>query len=191
MELTTFMPMKVFLPFWTVALGMTFWTLRHVPVGAGLALFAAGLAFWTIIEYLCHRHLFHAPCSSRMMKQMVFLVHGNHHDMPADALRNMMPLSVTVPVALGLWYFLSWLGGELGRSSFAGFLTGYVIYDLVHYYCHQGRGRGRLARFLKHHHLLHHHGAPDYNFGVSSALWDRVFKTRFRGKIGRNHARRT
>lgn len=179
------MPMKVFLPFWLVVLAAVFWSLRHIAPGIGLISFACGLVVWSIVEYLCHRYLFHASCTSHAIRYFVFLIHGNHHELPTDALRNMMPLSVTVPVAAGLWYLCARFGGIPGEAAFAGFLLGYVGYDFIHYYCHQGAGRYPIGRFLKRHHLLHHHGAPDWNFGVSSSFWDRIFSTQFRPGKGR------
>jgi sterol desaturase/sphingolipid hydroxylase (fatty acid hydroxylase superfamily) len=37
---------------------------------------------------------------------------------------------------------------------------------------------GRIGRFLRQHHMAHHYTKPDRNFGVSSPLWDLVFRTR-------------
>jgi sterol desaturase/sphingolipid hydroxylase (fatty acid hydroxylase superfamily) len=33
------------------------------------------------------------------------------------------------------------------------------------------------VRWLRRHHLQHHYAAPDQNFGVSSPLWDIIFRT--------------
>ncbi len=35
-----------------------------------------------------------------------------------------------------------------------------------------------LGRFLRQYHLAHHYAVPDRHFGVSSPLWDLVFRTR-------------
>jgi sterol desaturase/sphingolipid hydroxylase (fatty acid hydroxylase superfamily) len=48
----------------------------------------------------------------------------------------------------------------------------------VHYYVHRGSVPGRIGRFLRKYHMTHHYAKPDRHFGVSSPLWDLVFRTR-------------
>jgi sterol desaturase/sphingolipid hydroxylase (fatty acid hydroxylase superfamily) len=72
-----------------------------------------------------------------------------------------------------------WLvAGPSGLPALAGFIHGYLVYDLLHYFIHRGRVPTRLGRFLRHYHMQHHYSAPDRHFGVSSPLWDVVFRTR-------------
>ena len=61
---------------------------------------------------------------------------------------------------------------------FGGFIHGYLTYDLLHYFIHRGRMPTRLGRFLRQYHLVHHYTTPDRHYGVSSPLWDVVFRTR-------------
>jgi sterol desaturase/sphingolipid hydroxylase (fatty acid hydroxylase superfamily) len=62
-------------------------------------------------------------------------------------------------------------------ATMAGLLTGYIAYDMTHYYTHHGKPRSRVGKYLKRYHLAHHHKEPDRLFGVSNPLWDVVFRT--------------
>ncbi|MXV43508.1 fatty acid hydroxylase [Saccharibacter sp. 17.LH.SD] len=143
-------------------------------------LFLAGFLLWTLFEYLAHRFIFHLELSSQLGKYFVFVIHGNHHDQPTDKLRNMMPLVVSVPLALAFWYVGEWWGGRVGTSVFCGFLAGYITYDVIHYLCHQIRfKRGIMAR-LRRHHNLHHFASAETNYAVSNTFWDYVFSTKMK-----------
>ena len=69
-------------------------------------------------------------------------------------------------------YFKVW-----EMACFAGFLTGYLVYDVLHYATHHLPMRAPVLKWLKRNHLLHHHATPDERFGVSSPLWDFVLRT--------------
>jgi sterol desaturase/sphingolipid hydroxylase (fatty acid hydroxylase superfamily) len=53
----------------------------------------------------------------------------------------------------------------------------YLAYDLTHYACHQLAMPGAVGRYLKRHHLKHHHRDSTKNFSVTFPLWDKVFGT--------------
>lgn len=178
LEQMTFMPMKIFLPFWTVALILSIRSAAPLPVLAFFGDAIIGLLVWTVVEYLAHRFLFHLDLQSSFGKQLIFVIHGNHHSFPHDALRNMMPLSVTVPIALLLWFISGVLDGRSGHAIFVGFLTGYILYDFIHYACHQYPMKKWPLSMLRRHHLVHHFHSSDANFGVSIPFWDKVFGTR-------------
>jgi len=142
-----------------------------------IALIAAGLLVWTLFEYLMHRYPFHFKTEQPLLRRMVFLTHGNHHESPNDPMRNLMPLLVSLPVAAVVWGIGLALLGRAGTWLFLGWITGYVIYDLLHYACHQWPMRGRLGAALKRHHMRHHHFDETGNYAISGIFWDRVFGT--------------
>ena len=107
-----------------------------------------------------------------------YLVHGVHHAYPDDSRRWVMPLAVTLPISLLLFMAFRLALGRFSDPAFGGFLHGYLTYDLLHYFIHRGRMPTRLGRYLRQCHLTHHYAAPDRHFGVSSPLWDLVFRTR-------------
>jgi sterol desaturase/sphingolipid hydroxylase (fatty acid hydroxylase superfamily) len=93
-----------------------------------------------------------------------------------------MPFAVSVPLALvfyGLSRLIAGLLGHLvwGASFFAGLVTGYVCYDMLHYAMHHFRLTSPVLAFLRRHHMQHHAVSWDKRFGVSSPLWDHVFGT--------------
>ncbi|MFB9941461.1 MAG: sterol desaturase family protein [Acetobacter sp.] len=190
LELATVTPLKVFLPFWICALIPVVYSIYPISFLRDGMMVLVGLFLWTIIEYIFHRYCFHASSSASWVNKVVFIMHGNHHEVPDDPLRNLMPLVVTVPLAVALWYLFGIGGRDYGRPAFVGFLIGYICYDFVHYMCHQSAMRGRLGFLIKRHHMLHHHALEDCNFGVTSTFWDVVFRTDFRNLTKRSDAHR-
>jgi sterol desaturase/sphingolipid hydroxylase (fatty acid hydroxylase superfamily) len=150
---------------------------------AVIALLVAGILVWTLVEYVLHRHVFHYEPKGRLLQRVWFMLHGVHHEQPQCKTRLVMPPALSIPLA-GAWYGLFHgivgvlLGAPLAVAPlFAGFLTGYLSYDLLHYAEHHLAPKGKALRYLKRYHLLHHFKTPDDRFGVSSPLWDLVFGT--------------
>lgn len=150
----------------------------YIPLGLVL-----GVILWTLAEYFLHRYLFHYEPTTERGEKIFFLFHGVHHTQPQDKTRLVMPLPLSIPLAL-LFYglFTLVLGRVLGLApwinpTMAGFMIGYLVYDLTHYATHHFPMRSRLGKYIKRHHMIHHYKEPDARFGVSSPLWDVVFRT--------------
>jgi sterol desaturase/sphingolipid hydroxylase (fatty acid hydroxylase superfamily) len=156
------------------------WRSAEIGVGIGqIALcYAAGLFAWTLLEYVVHRVSFHHAPTSPGQVAYGYLVHGVHHAYPDDSRRWVLPLVATVPIAIVLFCLFTFALGRFAAPAFAGFMHGYLTYDLLHYVIHRGRVPTRLGRYLRQYHLAHHYATPDRHFGVSSPLWDVVFRTR-------------
>ena len=107
------------------------------------------------------------------------MIHGVHHDHPNDPLRLVMPPSASVPLAFA-FCLVFWLvlGADHAPAFSAGFLGGYLAYDMVHYHVHHHRPRTRVGRRLRELHMRHHFQDDERGFGVSAPYWDRVFGTR-------------
>ncbi len=149
-----------------------------IPLGVLIGLFV-----WTFTEYMLHRFVFHYKAKSERGKRITFLFHGIHHAQPKDKTRLVMPPVVSLPLAL-LFYgaFVLIVGKLLGvpawvSPTFSGFIAGYLTYDLTHYATHHFPMRRGVFKFLKRYHMQHHYKTPNMRFGVSSPLWDNVFKT--------------
>lgn len=137
-----------------------------------------GLLVWSLTEYTLHRFVFHFIPRSNWGKQIHFMFHGVHHDYPNDSTRLVMPPVVSIPLAILFYYiFLNVLGLRYLPPFFAGFILGYLSYDLTHYAVHHFGLHGRISLYLKQQHMRHHYMDPDGNYGVSSPLWDFVFGT--------------
>ncbi len=146
-----------------------------------IGLFVAGAAFWTITEYLLHRFVFHFPAKSKFGKKIHFIFHGVHHDYPSDSKRLVMPPSVSIPLAVIFYFvFLLIFGQSLMLPFFAGFILGYLFYDITHYAIHHFNMHSKFWLAIKNHHMLHHFQDEYKGYGVSSPFWDLIFKTNFK-----------
>ena len=140
--------------------------------------FTLGIIFWSLFEYVAHRFLFHFKAKSPLGKWFIFMFHGVHHTAPDDKTRLLFPPAPAAIVGISLYSLLKLVlpQPEL-YPFFLGTIIGYLIYDYIHYATHHFKMRSKIGRFLKHYHLKHHYVSPDKNFGVSSPLWDYIFKT--------------
>lgn len=142
-------------------------------------LFFAGVLFWTLMEYFIHRYIFHYEPKSDFGKRLHFLAHGIHHDYPKDPMRLVMPPVISIPLAFIFYGFFWLVVGSLYTAPFyAGFVFGYLAYDMIHYATHHfSLKETKAGLWVKHFHSLHHYQDENYAFGVSSPLWDYVFRT--------------
>jgi dihydroceramide fatty acyl 2-hydroxylase len=142
----------------------------------GVAL--GGYAVWTLTEYWMHRVVFHFEPERGLGARLHWMLHGVHHDHPNDPMRLVMPPLASVPLALAFYalFFVS-LGGDNATAFTAGFLAGYLAYDMIHYAVHHYRPRTAVGRRLRELHMRHHFQDHERGFGVSAPYWDRVFGT--------------
>ncbi len=153
-------------------------TQTSLSIAANLLMIIAGLFVWTLTEYTMHRHVFHFDAKNKVAKYLVFLFHGNHHDDPQDPTRLVMPPIVSITLSIPFYYFFRFLvGREAGFSLFAGFMIGYMIYDYIHFATHHFTPRTKFGKFTKENHMKHHFIPKGAKWGVSTPLWDHVFKT--------------
>jgi sterol desaturase/sphingolipid hydroxylase (fatty acid hydroxylase superfamily) len=85
-------------------------------------------------------------------------------------------VSITLYVVFAV-LFRAVLGPRWMWPFHAGFVAGYLVYDMTHYATHHLRPRTRWGRLLRRHHFMHHFRDEGQRFGVSSPLWDWVFGT--------------
>jgi sterol desaturase/sphingolipid hydroxylase (fatty acid hydroxylase superfamily) len=146
-----------------------------------IACIALGLIVWTLTEYVMHRFVFHWLPPGKLGARIHFVFHGVHHDYPSDSKRLVMVPTVSIPLA-ALFYFLFKLliGPVFVFPFFAGFIGGYLFYDMTHYAIHHYNFKSKFWLDLKHHHMLHHYKDMDNGYGVSSKFWDLIFRTTFK-----------
>ena len=151
-------------------------------VGTLFAFFALGVAFWTWTEYFMHRHVFHFQAKSKAGQYLVFLFHGIHHDDPQDPTRLVMPPVVSITLGtLFYWVFVLVLGVARAKPFFAGFMSGYLVYDYIHFATHHFRPKTEWGKALKENHMKHHYLKKGGKWGVSSPVWDHIYGT-FQGE---------
>lgn len=137
----------------------------------------AGALFFTFIEYVAHRFLYHSGEDYTNEANWQYTMHGVHHVHPNDKGLLAMPILLALVLAaafFGLFYLAM---GDLAYFFWPGFLMGYATYLYIHYTIHARKPPNNIFGYLWKHHLLHHHIYDDKAFGVTSPLWDYVFRT--------------
>jgi dihydroceramide fatty acyl 2-hydroxylase len=187
LEFFTHISPVVVLIIWVPA--VVFFVVRSVltlPEGASWLQIPAGMLIgvliWTLTEYVMHRFVFHFHAKSPGLQKIFFMFHGVHHYQPQCKTRLVMPPVVSIPLAVFYGIFYLMVDRLFGAPSwvpplFAGFILGYLVYDMIHYATHHFPMRSGYLKFLKRYHMQHHYKTPSERFGVSSPLWDKVFGT--------------
>jgi sterol desaturase/sphingolipid hydroxylase (fatty acid hydroxylase superfamily) len=168
-------PLAIYVP--TTAWMIYLAAQRGVSLGAIAGLFVCGLAIWSLVEYTMHRFVFHYEPKSSWGKRLHFMVHGVHHDYPQDASRLVMAPIVSLPLAVIFYALFLLVFGQLAPAAFAGLLVGYLFYDMLHYATHHLPMKQGVGLFLKRYHLRHHYQDDHAGYGVTSPVWDHVFRT--------------
>lgn len=137
-----------------------------------LAAFAlAGLALWTLLEYLLHRFVLHGIEPFRTW-------HLQHHLRPEEPMRTPLLFSGLLLLALVFAPMLAISNQWLATGLALGLLAGHVAQEIAHHALHtrpDGDSHWLLRRFGQH--RLHHLHYPEAAFGTLTAVWDHVFGT--------------
>jgi dihydroceramide fatty acyl 2-hydroxylase len=151
---------------------------RELSTAGTLAVLLAGWLFWTLTEYWLHRLVFHFEPEKGPGARLHWIIHGVHHDHPNDPLRLVMPPSVSVPLSAAFYgLFVLTLGTPEADVFAAGFLVGYLVYDMTHFYVHHRTPKRTLGKLIRELHMRHHFQDDTRGFGVSAPFWDYVFGT--------------
>jgi 4-hydroxysphinganine ceramide fatty acyl 2-hydroxylase len=140
------------------------------------SLVLTGFSIWPMFEYSFHRFVFHINETLipgyNICYCAHFLLHGLHHLCPQDKLRLVMPVVL-------FWSLMSLTREALFRCLpidkntgwllTSGVIIGYMYYDLIHYYLHNG---SNYYRQLRKYHFSHHYKDSNLKFGVSSTVVD-------------------
>jgi len=173
-------PLVIFVPVVLFFLYRSIFTL-HLGALVIAILFVAAIFLWTLTEYVLHRYVFHTQLPGKLGRRIHFVIHGVHHDYPNDTHRLVMVPSLSIPLGI-IFYSLFWLllGPVYACPFFAGFVTGYLIYDMTHYAIHHYGFKSKYWLNIKVYHMRHHYQQPHKGYGVSSALWDAIFHSKFK-----------
>lgn len=171
-------PIVIYSMYMPVIVGMLYYgaAYKGFSVGWEVLLFIMGALGWSLFEYVMHRKLFHMIVESPRAQKFVYTLHGVHHEFPRDKERLFMPPVPSILVACVLFTIFYLIMGWNVVGFFPGFLFGYLIYGSMHFAIHAIAPPKFLKALWRNHHL-HHYKAPDKGFGVSSVLWDLVFRT--------------
>ena len=146
-----------------------------------LYLVLAGVAAWTLLEYLVHRIVFHRYPVGRRLHQL-------HHDHPNDPDAERSSISTPL-IAFPVGFLLIGAAGvEEGSAIFAGLLLGYLDFIVVHYAVHCWPIEPTSWFYSAKMRHLTHHRFENCNYGVTTRFWDIVFRTNARIIGERQHS---
>lgn len=137
---------------------------------ATLSAIALGVVFWTLLEYTLHRFVLHTFMPFKGW-------HDKHHSEPKASVGTPTALSLLLIMAGIFLPAIALAGVPLGGGFALGVLIGYGLYTWMHHGEHHWRNDYRWFRRLKRRHAIHHHSCSDCNYGVTTAVWDRLFGT--------------
>jgi dihydroceramide fatty acyl 2-hydroxylase len=163
------MPFLFWIPVSAACLGYA-WSQGLTTVGATAAMLPLGFLTWQFLEYFIHMKVFHAWPG--------ITGHGFHHKYPDDDTRLVMPLPVSITLAAIIGGSL-WLVGrpDITIPYWVGIVVGYLWYDFLHWSTHHRVPKTSWGKRLRAHHLAHHFGDPDKNFGISHMWLDSTLGT--------------
>lgn len=177
-EMTKTHPLVIYAMYMPVIAFMLYYgyAYKGIGIGAEALVFVGGALFWSIFEYVMHRHLFHMIVERPRTQRFVYTMHGVHHEYPRDQERLFMPPVPSLVIATVLFSLFYLIMGWWALAFFSGFLLGYLAYGSMHFAIHAFKPPKFMKALWRNHHL-HHYKSPEKGFGVSSVLWDVVFRT--------------
>lgn len=132
--------------------------------------FLLGLSSWILVEYLMHRFFLHRLSSGG---------HSSHHKDPKNKNTLFVEwylVAVVSVVFCGIALLI--LDGVSVMWLYLGVVLGYFIYEVIHYRVHHCKAKTRLMKYLRRHHLQHHHLNEKGNFSVVFPPLDTLFSSR-------------
>jgi len=141
-----------------------------------------GVVWWTVVGYAIHRYLFHAQLGTEKSWLIMghFLLHGQHHKFPMDSGRLVLPIVPCVVLSFLIYSGSFWLVMPFKPSmaAHAGFMCGYLAYDLTHYYCHfGGSDPDSIFAEVRRSHMDHHYKDQSKGYGILTTFWDTLLDT--------------
>jgi 4-hydroxysphinganine ceramide fatty acyl 2-hydroxylase len=150
---------------------------EEIIFSKALWIFPSGMIFFSLLEYLIHRFLFHFDAKTEKELQLQYNIHGVHHEFPRDKDRLVMPPVISIFLALSFFFLFRLLMGDYGFIFFAGFVAGYSTYLIIHYAVHTLKPPKNFLKIYWKHHSLHHYSSVNAAYSVSLPFWDHLFGT--------------
>lgn len=145
-----------------------------MPWIAVLIALAVGAVSWTLAEYLLHRFAMHVMAGrghpsrehlTHHARRNYFTTLGQKFAAAGAVVLVTFPL---VALATSVWIAVGFCAGLAGAS---------FVYEWLHYRAHTHGPRNAYGAWLRRNHFAHHFHDPTANFGVTSPVWDIVFRT--------------
>lgn len=137
------------------------------------AWFVAGMALWTLLEWLVHNFLGHHGKGRNPFAREHVRHHATTHYF-APTWKKML-VGVGAAILVGV-VFAQLLSLETALAFDAGLISMYAAYEIIHRRCHTHAPTGPYSRWVRLNHFHHHFRSPNTNHGVSTPIWDFVFR---------------
>jgi sterol desaturase/sphingolipid hydroxylase (fatty acid hydroxylase superfamily) len=138
------------------------------------AFFLAGVAGWSFTEYAMHNWWGHWGKGRNRFSREHLAHHANVKYFAPTAHKLQAAAAATALIAPLTCWVLGWPGGV---AFTVGFLCTYGAYEFLHRRIHTHAPVTAYGRWARKHHLVHHFTRPSHNHGVTSPIWDYVFRT--------------
>ncbi|MDB5671435.1 MAG: fatty acid hydroxylase family protein [Alphaproteobacteria bacterium] len=169
------------------AVSIVLFVRNPAPVAPTLIAIAVATAIYPLVWYVLHRWVLH----SRWMFKMPMLaatwkrIHYDHHQDPNHlevlfgALHTTLPTIALATVPIGWAIGAPWNAGFAGAC--AALATGLIttcFYEFVHCIQHLAyKPKSKRLAEMKKRHMAHHFHDENGNYGITTFLWDRLFRT--------------
>lgn len=144
-------------------------TILYIPISLAL-----GILTWSFAEYALHNWYGHVAKGRNRFSREHLKHHTNgQYFAPTweKAIAASIAMAIATPAAL-------WIAGTLLGLCYAlAFAATYLGYEWFHRRCHTHAPKTRYGVWMRKHHLHHHYTRPKENHGVTSTIWDHVFRT--------------
>ena len=139
-----------------------------------LVWFVSGALSWWALEYVLHRFVGHSKSSQTEFAKE----HRRHHSQGDYFAPTTKKIAYTTPVMIVVAVALSFLLGPAPAVTFTvGLAAMYTAYEFFHRRLHTHGPSGRFGRWARRHHFHHHFVNPAENHGVTTPIFDKVFRT--------------
>lgn len=140
-----------------------------------LAAIVFGVFTWSFLEYVIHRWLGH---DRRFRNNPFGIEHIRHHaegNYFAPTYKKLAAAALAAVIASVPAMLVA--GPVVGAAYVLGLMGFYGTYEVLHRREHTHPGVGAYGRWARRHHFTHHFVDARWNHGVTSPLWDVVFRT--------------
>lgn len=130
---------------------------------------------WSLTEYLLHRFLGHI-----WKKRTRFRTEHQKHHFKKNYYATVESKLIASISFISVLFVLGFsLVPVFHLTIFIlGFTLSYLLYEIIHKLHHVYNPKTYYGKRLRDHHLYHHKNDQYKNFGVTTMLWDRVFRTK-------------
>ena len=146
-----------------------------------LWLFPIGTLAWTLVEYGLHRFVFHIRVhfNNPAVREFVNASHLSHHAAPRNPDKLLVRPAYGLAVSALLFGMIYLVSGSVFSIAgiLAGIWAGFLYYEAVHYRVHLTAAPSGFIAGQRRAHFYHHFTNRERCFGVTSPLWDYVFRT--------------